>query len=159
MDVFLTVVAGVAVFVFGQAVMKFLVEPWHEYRTLVGRIAHAVILYSNATDNPMVASPTPVDEARRELRSLAGHLWQRTYAIPLYGPLSRVCWWMPTREEIPKASGALIGLSNSMSGATGRYEYVADVRKGLHLYDPSAAPPVRRPLRARIGERFRRLAP
>src|SRR5215216_1042459 len=99
MDVFWTVVAGAGVLVVGQAVTRFFIEPWHEYRMLVGRIAHAVILYSTANAIPGLASPTPLDGAHRELRSLAGELWQRVYAIPLYAPLSRVCWWLPTYAD------------------------------------------------------------
>lgn len=162
MEIFWTVVAGVAVFVGGQLVVKFFIEPWHEYRMLVGRIAHALILYRTANDVPGLVSPAPIDEARRELRSLAGELWQRTHAIPFYGPLSRVCWWIPTHAEIRAASAGLIGMSNSLGGSLERAfsssGYVAQVRQGLHLHDPEAAVTVHRSLRDRLSDRFRRRA-
>jgi hypothetical protein len=155
-EVFWTVVAGVAVFVFGQAVVKFVIEPWHEYRMLVGHIAHAVILYSTANANPELVSPVPIEEARRELRSLSGELWQRTYAIPLYGPISRVCWFAPTWQEIREAASGLIGLSNSLGDYRFTGDYIPKIRKGLHIYDPGAYVETKPPLRQRIAGRLRR---
>ena len=66
MDVVWTVVAGVAVFSAGQIVTKFFVEPWHDYRMSIGRIAHAVIIYGQAHGDPRFVSTVPVEEARRE---------------------------------------------------------------------------------------------
>lgn len=155
MDVFRTVLAGTLVLVVGQVLIKFFVEPWQDYRELVGRIAHATILYRTANADPGLASPVPVEEARRELRSLAGELWQRTYAIPFYAFICRVCWWIPTLQEIQDAASGLIGLSNSFSSPHLRSGYVTKIRQGLHLYDPDAPAIDRLPLCERLTGRFR----
>lgn len=153
-DVFWTVLAGVAVYVLGQAVVKFFIEPWHEYRMLVGRIAHAMILYRTANNDPNLVSPVPLEEARRELRSLAGELWQRTYAIPLYGALSRVFRGLPSRPEIREASGNLIGLSNSLGRTEPGADRVSTIRHALHMYDPDASVVVHPSLRERVTKRL-----
>jgi hypothetical protein len=95
-----------------------------------------------------------VDEARRELRSLAGELWQRTYAIPLYCPISRICWWIPTCEEVREAASGLTGLSNSMSELGGRQVHIDAIIKALHLYDPASSKIVRRSLRQKVSVRL-----
>src|SRR5688500_11232023 len=43
----LTAVGGVTVFVIGQLVAKFLIEPIHEQKKLIGEIAGTIIFYSN----------------------------------------------------------------------------------------------------------------
>jgi len=132
MDIFWTVVTGVAVFVVGQAVSRFIIEPWHEYRMLVGRIAHAFILFSTANAIPGLASPTPLDEAHGELRSLAGILWQQVYAIPLYQTVARVCWWIPTYDDIQVASSNLVSLSNSVGHPGSNISgYIVNIRRPL----------------------------
>src|SRR5687768_16006383 len=133
MNVFWTVVAGVAVFVVGQIVTKFVVEPWHGYRMCIGRIAHAVVIYGQAHADPRFVGTVPPDEARRELMNLSGELMQRTYAIPAYGlfaRLPRVASW----EEVRLASGHLGGLATSLNDVPGtRHEHIATIRKALRL--------------------------
>jgi hypothetical protein len=124
-EIFWTVLASVAVFVVGQAVVKFLIEPWHEYRMLVGRIAHALILHAHVHSNLDLISPVPVEEARCELRSLAGELWQRTNAIPFYGPIPRACRWVPSWPEIEKAASGLIGLSFGLDSFHLKQDYIS----------------------------------
>ena len=150
MNVFWTVVAGVAVFVFGQVVVKLLVEPWHDYRMCIGRIAHAVVIYGQAHGDPRFFSTVPVEEARRELMSLSGELMQRTYAIPAYGLFARlpcVASWAEMRLE----SANLCGLAKSLIEVGGtRSEHIAHIRTALHLHDPTQPLPVRRTIRQRL---------
>lgn len=156
MNVFWTVVAGVSVFVFGQIVTKFLVEPWHEYRMLIGRIAHAVVLYGRAHSDPRFITPLPADEARRELVSLSGELWQRTNAIPFYGLIARIFPGVPSWEEIRLASGHLGGLGNSLNEVGGtRSEHIKIIRQALRLHDPTVALPERRSFKSRILSRHK----
>ena len=45
----LTVLGGVFVFVAGQVIVKFFIEPFHERSELLGEIAGSLIYYSNTT--------------------------------------------------------------------------------------------------------------
>ena len=73
MELLSTVVAGVLIFVLGQIVIKILVEPWQQFRELIGRIAHALPVYGHGHAG--------YEEGARVIRSHAGELQQRTYAM------------------------------------------------------------------------------
>ena len=154
MSVFYTVVAGVGVFVVGQIVVKFVVEPWHDYRMLIGRIAHALVVYGYAHNDPRFVTTASVEDAKRELMNLSGELWQRSHAIPIYGVFARILPTVPSWEEIVLASGHLGGLAQNQNEVGGtRREHIAAVRKALRLHDPTVAQPERRPLRDRLRRR------
>lgn len=143
----LTAVGGVTVFVIGQLVAKFLIEPIHEQRKLIGEIAATIIFYSNvgagveqhyfdqikAIDksedpqkeilierykNILTSHWARSDEAATTLRRQATELLGKTHAIPFYGLLSRLRQVLKL-ENITAASSELIGMSNSTRGEAG----------------------------------------
>lgn len=110
----LTILGGVIVYVSGQIVSKFFIEPYQEYRKTVGEIAHALVYYANVSAN---IKNELQDEASTAFRDKAALLRARAYEIPFYK------WFALTlRKRIPPfdsviiASNALIGLSNSVHG-------------------------------------------
>jgi hypothetical protein len=137
----LTAVVGVTVFVIGQLTAKFLIEPIHEQKKLIGEIAATIIFYSNvgagveqyyfdqitaidATDdakkdivierykNILNAHWTKSDEAAKTLRLQATELLAKTHAIPGYR-LWSFLGFVPKLHRILAASSELIGMSNS----------------------------------------------
>lgn len=142
MEVFQTVVAGATIFVLGQVVIRFLLDPIRAYRELVGRVAHAIVLHSTAnyghvpgTDRQLV-SPTPPEEAIRTFRSLAGELSQCTYAIPCYS-LFVLLHLIPSRANIQLAAQNLIGMSNSVGHLqNSQADRQGVIRRALRIYDP-----------------------
>jgi hypothetical protein len=120
-----TVLAGVLVFVVGQAIQRFLLEPIQEQRRVIGDIASAILLYGNIGPLPPDVPPeslalaaTPA-EATIALRTLAARLRATIWTIPLYGAWSgaRV---VHSRATILDASQQLVGWSNSLhSGQPG----------------------------------------
>jgi hypothetical protein len=160
MEVFWTVVAGVGVFVFGQVVVKFFVEPWHDLRMCIGRIAQAVVIYGQAHGDDRFVSTVPVEEARRELMSLSGELLQRTYAIPGYGLYARLFPRLASWQEIRDASGHLGGLAKSLDQVGGtRSEHIANIRGALRLHDPTQPLPVPHTNWHQLSKRLRRHKP
>jgi len=115
-DIFWTVLAGVSVFVLGQMAIQFLIEPFRDYRDLVGRIAHATVFYQNVTDSPGLRSPATVDEGMKVMRGLAAELPQRAYAIPAYRFFATIRL-LPKLADIQSASSSLIGYSNSLDNS------------------------------------------
>ena len=137
----LTAAGGVTVFVLGQVLVKFLIDPIHEQKKLIGEIAATIIFYSNVgagmeqyyydkikaiadSDESQKAIVVDrykeilkshwgkADEAAVTLRRQATELLAKTHAIPLYG------FWsffrrVPKVEDVLTASSALIGMSNS----------------------------------------------
>lgn len=98
LNIALTAFFGVCVFVVGQVVSKFLIEPIYEQRKTIGSIADALIFYSR-----LISSPSHPDTdinnipALKErsgcedaIRQLSCSLMARTHGIPLYGFWSRI---------------------------------------------------------------------
>ena len=140
----LTAVGGVTVFVIGQLMAKFLIEPIHEQKKLIGEIAATIIFYSNVGagveqhyydriksidesddsqkqilidryKNILNSHWSRCDEAATTLRRQATELLGKTHAIPFYRLLSRLRQ-VPKVENITAASSELIGMSNSTHG-------------------------------------------
>jgi len=90
--------------------------------------------WAAAVDTDGIAAASG-DEARKAYRNLAGELWQRTYAIPLYRLWARLFRrWVPSPREIQLAAQGLVGLSNSTFGDRTRGEHADWVRTGLRLW-------------------------
>lgn len=117
MEVFYTVISGVLVYVFGKIFNKFYVDPIHEQKETIGKIADALIfyayLYSNIVDTHVDLGKERLD-AQHLFRKLASQLMSRSYQIPNYKTLS-LFRFVVDKQRITDAHHQLIGLSNSMS--------------------------------------------
>lgn len=113
MVVFLTVVSGVLVYVLGQMVGRFLLDPLYEQRVVIRTVHECLVLYADIIHNPGIAKMELMDEASRAARSSASNLRSRTDAIPSYTLLARLRL-VRSKDDIRKASKALIGISNSV---------------------------------------------
>ena len=110
----LTVLGGVFVYVAGQIIAKFFIDPYQEYRKTVGEIAHALVYYGHVSAN---TKKELQDEASTAFRDKAALLRARAYEIPLYKWFTRVLRKrIPPFDSVIAASNALIGLSNSVHG-------------------------------------------
>jgi hypothetical protein len=157
----LTAVCGVAVFVIGQLVAKFLIDPLQEQKRLIGEIAASIILYSNVgsgieshyynqirllgqSDDPskdinidrykelINAEWARSDEAAKVLRRQATELLSKTNAIPCYRLLSYLRQ-VPPLDDIVAASSELIGMSNATHGHTTYSSRIETVIRRLNL--------------------------
>lgn len=114
------------VFVFGQFLLKLVIEPVQEQYRAIGGITHALLYHANAYEE---IDPDQVTEARRVYRDLAAGLRVGVSVIPLYGLLTSLGLVVP-KEKVWKASTALIGLSNSI-GKERRHDDVERRRKEI----------------------------
>ena len=119
---FLTVFGGIVVYIAGQIVMKFLIEPIHSYKKLIGEIAYSLVFYASAVSD----IPGPNDP-KSTLRKQASELMSTTYAIPAYS-FWAFCGLFPKQKNIIKASAYLIGLSNSLGSS--------DISSPVHNENP-----------------------
>jgi hypothetical protein len=110
----LTVFAGFVVFVGGQIVQRFLLEPIQEQRKVIGDIAYMLLYHDNV-------GQFHKEEYRGEvgytLRRLAGELRRTRSTIPLYRLLEQTPWVAKT-DNVIKASSGLVGWSNSVIGGS-----------------------------------------
>lgn len=79
----LTVLGGIVVFVMGQIITKFFIEPLHEQSKLIGEIAYSLIFYANLYSNPGSGNFEKIEEASKVLRQQASQLLEKSYAIKL----------------------------------------------------------------------------
>ena len=133
-----TVLLGVSIYVVGQVVQRFLMEPIQEQRRIIGEIASARLLYANIAHAAQIASDPRMGagyledatQASRALRSLASRLRATERTIPFYR------FWaglrlIPRPADVQVAAAGLVGWSNSLySGQPGvhRDKVVAALR-------------------------------
>src|SRR5438445_11867119 len=109
--VFWTVFAGFSVFVLGQIVVKFVLEPIQEFYKLTGEIGHSLVYYANVYSNTDVSGETERKEAHDKFRGQSCELFAKAYTIPLFR-LWSLFRLLPKRDDVEKAGGYLIGLAN-----------------------------------------------
>jgi len=110
-----TVFGGVLVFVTGQIVTRFILEPILEYRKVVARISEALLAHAHffADSGPDSAKEKGLSEAADEIRQLAVALNGKAIAIPGY----RFLGWLRIihpYQKVLEARRALWGLANTM---------------------------------------------
>ncbi len=107
-----TALLGVIVFVVGQTLQRFILEPIAEQRKIIGEISYALIYYRNIAGGSL-DSPDEIKKVRYELRSLSARLRSTLWSIPFYWTLSLV-GVIPKRKSIEVSYRALIQWSNSI---------------------------------------------
>jgi hypothetical protein len=106
----LTIIGGVLIYVFGQIVIRFFVDPYQHYRQIVAEIADALVYYGNISGG---SNRQRQDEASNAFRQKASLLRVKAYGIPYYNKFAK--WrWVPPWSSIMEASSALIDLSNEV---------------------------------------------
>lgn len=112
--IFATVISGVLVFVLGQIMVKFVIDPIKELKEVFGEIQFSLIFHAQAIYTP-VGDRDGEDVAQIVIRDLASKLRAKTEVIPWYSFFSRISkGFIPPRKNIMDASTQLIGLSNSV---------------------------------------------
>lgn len=132
MEIFYTVLSGTLVYVLGQLFSKFIIDPIHKQKEVIGEIADTLIYYENifGVHN---SKNNDSDEAMNRFRSLSTKLISKTYLIPFYAFFEKM-HIVKSLVKIKNAHTSLIGLSNSVYGGKGfkcefidkRYEEIRD---------------------------------
>jgi hypothetical protein len=110
----LTAFGGICIFVFGQILSKFFIEPIYEQKKSIGQIAHFLLYYAGQISSP---GKDDIDgirtKASDQFRLLSCELEAKAYSIPLY------CLWsymglIIKKEKIQECHADLIFISNSL---------------------------------------------
>lgn len=129
--VFLTVLSGTLVYVVGQWITRFLIEPVQDLRREIGKVEWAMVFYGNRYIFGGQASPDRIkktSEVSDALRDSASRLSAASKAVCLPA-LSVRLWGIPDREALRRAVSNLIGLSNGV--VSGRPQEVADTEAAI----------------------------
>jgi hypothetical protein len=128
-DPLLAVLIGVTIFVFGQWIVRFFIDPIQKQRQIIGEIFFALTYYSGGVTHV-------VEEDRliaiRHIRRLAAEFRANTNTIPFYRFLSFINL-VEKRSVVTEVTGNLIGWSNTY--APGELETKPDIIAKLLGFD------------------------
>lgn len=114
-----TILGGVIVYVIGQLLSKFFIEPSLELRKAIGEVRFNLALHAGVIHTPIARNPERSRSASEALVRSSCDLLTRVNAIPFYGCLSRCSrGFLPHKRDIADAAKHLRGLSTYL-GETG----------------------------------------
>ncbi|MBG9736443.1 hypothetical protein [Paenibacillus alvei] len=113
-----TVVSGVLVFIIGQAIQKYLLEPYSNYRKARANILQLLIANSNLITSTLSLDREPFDEQwksfERESVRLGSELIASTQEVPFYNK----SYFTPTIIETYMVASDLRDLGNNVIGSS-----------------------------------------
>ena len=111
----LTVIGGVLIFVIGQIISKFVLEPLQELKKLLGKTSYSLVYFAREIHTPVEGDTDKCKIASDEFRKLSSSINSSVESIPFYDCWSRLSnGFIPSRHAISEAASALIGISNSV---------------------------------------------
>ena len=111
----LTILGGVIVYVCGQVLSKFFIDPLHDLRKSVGEVRFLLAFHARTIHTPFRRSKERSDKAQEALINSSCELIAKLHAIPLY-KLTRLLSFgvLPCKKAIEDAAVQLRGLSTYM---------------------------------------------
>lgn len=113
----LTLLTGVMIFVIGQIIVKFIIEPIHDLKKTLSETNFLLGFHAQAIFTP-VGNKVAEDEASKALRKVACELSSKVATIPFY------CFWsaisrgfLPGLKQINKSSSYLVAISTNVHGS------------------------------------------
>ena len=104
--------AGITVYVIGQLLSKFLIEPLHDLRKAVGEVRFNLAFHAPTIHTPIGRSKETSDDARQALLKSSCDLIAKLHAVPLYPVVRHLSFGvLPNRKEVETAANKLRGLS------------------------------------------------
>lgn len=109
-------------------------RPVNQLRQVIGEIAETLIFYANQYCSPGTGTKKAMDEASENIRKKASLLKSGARIIRGYRLFS-LLRLLPKRSNVEKASGELMGLSNSIhrGDPVGNYERSERIKELLNL--------------------------
>lgn len=144
-NLIITVLSGVLVYVISQWYTEFILRPVQEYKQLKAKVAKLLILHAQYYSNPQVygdgGNCFAWSAAANEIRELAAEVAAFAEIKPLQ---IFVLWAIPRKKKLLEAQSYLIGLSNSFfTTRNGEdrsidrvYEYPNIIRKNMGITYP-----------------------
>jgi len=127
LELFKAALAGltaVVVFLIGQAVIRFVLDPLVEMRKLIGQLATDLVYYRNRFSHPPGNTTEEWIEATSTYRRHAAALRSLPLAVPFYNSLANL-FSLPCRQQASEASSNLIGISNMTFDNPTRHDFAA----------------------------------
>lgn len=120
MEIFSTIVTGVAVFILGELILRLFVEPIQELKKLQRQLIEDMSFYARIYYNATIDTPEfrmKIYDVSNLLRKNAVQIESIIYIIPFYKYLAKMKL-VPNSKEISIINANLIGISNTITGET-----------------------------------------
>lgn len=101
---------SILVFVVGQLISKFFIEPLHELRKVLGEVRFNLAFHAPTIHTPIGRAKESSDAARHALLKSSCDLIAKLQAVPLYS-IIRHLGGLPNRKAVEAAAVQLRGLS------------------------------------------------
>jgi hypothetical protein len=109
----LTILGGIIVFVSGQVITRFYLDPVDNLLQVIGEVSYGLVYYAKYYTNPGYSQEEVAKEIEIELRKLASQLSAKANAVKGYKFFVK-CKYLPSYTNVSIAKQELIGLSNSV---------------------------------------------
>ncbi len=110
-----TIFGGVLVYVIGQLLSKFLIDPTHELKKVIGEVRLNLAFYAQTLHTPIARTPERSDKAHDALLRSSCELLAKVNTIPFYWFVARISFgFLPSKKHIRDAARQLRGLSTYM---------------------------------------------
>lgn len=129
MDVFLTIFAGVAVFVLGQIIIRVVIDPLQKLLDTLGKVSYSILFYSNVT--PGIMSHEDVEEATKTLRGLASDIYSLVNTVPMYNLWFYTGILKVSKEDLIQVPRELVAYSNIVRISPKKYKGRASEQKTI----------------------------
>ena len=137
-----TILGGVLVYVIGQLLSKFLIDPTHELKKAIGEVRFNLAFHAPIIRTPIARTPERSDKAYEALLKSSCELLAKVDAIPFYGFLSCISLgFLPSKKCTREAATQLRGLSTYLHETGNKADshvetigkHVARIEKCLNL--------------------------
>jgi hypothetical protein len=128
----ITILVGVAVFVFGQFILKVVIEPLQDFRKHISLIAFHLDYYANIYTNNPDWRDEGFTEARKYLREDASILTSKRGLVYPYG-LFKLTGLVPAEEDVKSAAGNLYAIPHYSKEPLNADKAKEDIQKALGI--------------------------
>lgn len=121
-----TILGGAIVYVMGQLLSKFLIEPTHELKKIIGEVRFNLAYHAQVIHTPISRTPERSAKAYEALIKSSCDLLAKVNAVPFYAAVSCCSLgFLPRKKCIVEAATQLRGLSTYVHDATSDTDVIA----------------------------------
>lgn len=126
----ITIFGSVFVYIIGQLLSKFLIDPTHELKKVIGEVRLNLAFYAQTVHTPISRTPEHSDKAHDAFLKSSCELLAKVNTIPFYWFVARISFgFLPSKKNIMDAARQLRGLSTYMHETGDKASYhVEEIR-------------------------------
>jgi hypothetical protein len=124
-----TILGGVLVYVIGQLLSKFLIEPAYEFKKSIGEVRFVLAFHAQVIRTPGARTEEGSNKAHEALMKSHSDLLARAHAIPFYDTFAKLSkGFLPPKPALHDAAIQLLSLSTYVhETATNATESVKEI--------------------------------